>query len=380
MSSDMLPLILSLCLSAFCPAVRSTTTTTSSPTTSGVNIIASSTDLHNGYIDVFNCTYAHDQNSPIVGLMSMIISKTDTMESDDFKEIAAITFASGQTVQVKNDVGGSQVKGHFAQFSGTTFISYEWSSFTTQVDGRYQCTVHGMDNQGHPVMKVSVSAIEEQTVALNMAMSRLEDCEKTNGELNLQLNDMERKLNDTEDKLASFSQRFEDLRIQLIKAQLELGVNVSRYMNITELFATKYQYTYHVYDNHLYYISLDYEPANVPVFQKKCRENGGYLVEINDRGEWDAIYAFLLNLDHSRTGDFIFVGVTDDGHEGHWTYLNSGADVAFTGWVSGYPSDSTAKNCAGFNYNDYHTSYHNFWEDASCIGTFRARYMCEINM
>ena len=43
------------------------------------------------------------------------------------REIAAITVVSGQSVEVKDSLGASQVKGHVEQFNGNTFISYEVS-------------------------------------------------------------------------------------------------------------------------------------------------------------------------------------------------------------------------------------------------------------
>ena len=43
----------------------------------------------------------------------------------DNREIAALTFLSGQTVDVKDDVGGAQVKGHLEQTQGMSFISYQ---------------------------------------------------------------------------------------------------------------------------------------------------------------------------------------------------------------------------------------------------------------
>ena len=43
------------------------------------------------------------------------------------REIAAITMLSGQNVEVKDDLGGGQVKGHIGSVGGKTFISYQVS-------------------------------------------------------------------------------------------------------------------------------------------------------------------------------------------------------------------------------------------------------------
>ena len=68
-------------------------------------------------------------------------------------------------------------------------------------------------------------------------------------------------------------------------------------------------------------------------------------MEVNDEDEFDMVVAFIEKNGLRNTR--IMIGMTDEGHEGNWTYLTSGAPVTFTKWDKGEPNnDGTGENYA----------------------------------
>jgi len=329
----------------------------------------------------------------MVAVMSMIVAKTDSLESEEFKEIAAITVVSGQSVEVKDSLGASQVKGHVEQFNGNTFISYEWEYPTDKVQGRYQCTVHGMDRRGHPLVITSELGIEEKTVDLETALINLQGCEKTNDRLKSQLQKMSAQLNTTDFELARVKEEaaqltislnttdYELARVKQEAAQLTISLNNSQtdllmvnktFKDILKLIGDQKHFTF--YNNHFYFLSEVQSTIDIQAFQQKCQESLGYLVEINDQSEFEALRDFILGFNDIYHD--IYIGITDEGHEGRWTYLTSGADVTFNKWMSGQPDTGTSENCAVWSSVDTDPGL----ADWICVGTHACRYMCEVNL
>ena len=130
-----------------------------------------------------------------------------------------------------------------------------------------------------------------------------------------------------------------------------------------------------VYNNHLYFTS-NRQPANITLFQQKCQEKGGYLAEINDEEEHKFLKSYLTSLNHDAH-QYYFIGITDEGHTGRWTYMTSGDDVTFTKWGSSEPGNNGRDHCVYWR----HTATLDDWADYYCVnnhGIFR--YLCEMNL
>jgi len=286
----------------------------------------------------------------------MILSKTDDFESDHFKEIAAITMLSGQNVEVKDDLGGGQVKGHIDGMGGNTFISYQWMYPSSQVKGQYQCTVHGMDKLGHPVMSTTQATVEENTVDIDSVLTRLKGCEKSKDQLQTELTATKSQLTVTETQLNSTQQ-------ELLQSNQTLERLNHRFLQHGT-----------VHNNHVYFTS-DQQPANVTLFQQQCREKGGYLVEINDENEYQFLKTYLTSLNHTDS-QLYYLGMTDQGHAGRWTYITSGSDVTFTKWFGSPPGDSVNKHCAAWA-----PSIGLGWIEIDCVNNHAIfRYVCEVDL
>lgn len=105
-------------------------------------------------------------------------------------------------------------------------------------------------------------------------------------------------------------------------------------------------------------------------FQSYCNMYGGYLAEINDQEEFDFVQNFTKS--HDKTGDFVALGGTDEGHEQHWTLLSGGA-MNYTNWYPTEPDATTDQNCL-FLWKTYRWQMVN-WR---CFELRFTKFLCEI--
>jgi len=271
-----------------------------------------------------NCTFT--KHSDISTIRSIILSKTQSLQSGVYSQLASITAASGNQLVVKDSLG-AQVAGKLVA-SGTSFIAYQWVYPTDVVCGTFQCEAFAMDNLGHPRIKSADVEVRETRVDVDMIL----------------------------DKMAAMEHRLDDQDQQL--SQLTQHINDSR--------ETISQYTSQ-FNNHTYVISHETE-ANFMVANTYCRLVGGYLVEVNDQAELDFLSNFLqdnLSL-YKRSA---MVAGTDWGHEGNWTFP-SNDDFVYLDWADRKPAGTTYLNCILFVVE-------RGMVDDYCYATETRRFVCE---
>ena len=95
------------------------------------------------------------------------------------------------------------------------------------------------------------------------------------------------------------------------------------------------------YEGHRYYIysnvSSTWEAA-----ESYCEALGGHLAVINDAAENITLYNYMKQMGYSVA----FIGLTDAGHEGNWTWV-TGDPVNYTNWYKGYPCDEPNNGWGG---------------------------------
>lgn len=103
-----------------------------------------------------------------------------------------------------------------------------------------------------------------------------------------------------------------------------------------------------------------------------CENIGGYLPEIDSKEE----HEFLKdrsNTHFSKSSYGIWLGGSDESHEGTWTWVHSGRHIfpSITFWKEGEPNNSGgSENCLHmYKSVDYR------WNDVSCTGTMA--FICE---
>lgn len=319
---------------AACLAVTVSGMTTRAPNlqqTSDVKVMAKPTSIHNGFTKFLtvNCTFYHGPNSDFSTIMSLILSKSSSPKTDDFSEVASLTAFSGDSVDVKDTVGGS-VSGHL-QANSESFIALEWTYPSGTVEGQYKCEAYGMDKRGHPRVSSAITSVSEKSVDLDMVLENMKKMDSTLDEL------IAYKL--------SLTSRLDNSMKAIMAAQ-------APYMGKT------------------YYLSHPMM-MNSAVADSLCRLYGGYMVEINNKAEYD----FVADMVQKKAmGDSVALGASDEAHEGSWMFMQSGSAMNTLVWQAGQPDGQGIENCLYLTGNSTDTGMY----DDVCMGQGMDRFICEI--
>ncbi|GFO27939.1 collectin-12 [Plakobranchus ocellatus] len=97
----------------------------------------------------------------------------------------------------------------------------------------------------------------------------------------------------------------------------------------------------------------------------RCKELGGYLVEIEDYSEYQFV-RYLVNFVYDR-GPF-FIGLTDEQHEGHFLNYNDKTPAKYLRWRWFQPDNWYGEDCVEIGYRGFN--------DIGCEKW--GRYVCEV--
>ncbi|GFO43771.1 pulmonary surfactant-associated protein a [Plakobranchus ocellatus] len=116
--------------------------------------------------------------------------------------------------------------------------------------------------------------------------------------------------------------------------------------------------------NRKYSVSKRHEPFNLAQMNDRCKQIGGYLVQIDDKHE-----SFQVAQIAKWSGGFgpYFTGITDEGSEGHFYNYNDKTPAKYLRWRWFQPDNWRGENCVemyGFGLNDKRCGK-------------RGRYICE---
>ncbi|CAC5415431.1 MRC [Mytilus coruscus] len=105
------------------------------------------------------------------------------------------------------------------------------------------------------------------------------------------------------------------------------------------------------YKNHCYYFSSD--TKTWPEAERKCRNKGGYLVQISGSSENSWVVTILTKAVQHQFG--YWMGATNV-KDGQWKWINDLSKVQYSNWIPGQPDNSKGvEDCASFwkdnNYN-----------------------------
>ncbi|GFO04832.1 mannose receptor, c type 1-like 1 [Plakobranchus ocellatus] len=116
-----------------------------------------------------------------------------------------------------------------------------------------------------------------------------------------------------------------------------------------------------------YYLSKHPEPFDIAKMNERCKGLGGYLVELNSRGEQKFLWKLIYYSGAAK--EIVYTGLTDLGHEGRFYYYNSKKPMAGAYWRRRQPDNyKGVEHCTnlmqwGLNDIDCHRN---------------ARYVCEV--
>ncbi|XP_005103184.1 perlucin-like protein [Aplysia californica] len=161
--------------------------------------------------------------------------------------------------------------------------------------------------------------------------------------MNIKVEDMEIKLNKLsglENKVTHLESTLNGLKSQVDNSKDAITLASANYKG-SHYFVTEQRY------------------GNAQEANRLCQLYGGYLVEINDRQEFDFVTDFLFNQSVSHPEIIgAWVGATDEGHEGSWRFMTSGGNMSTLVWQHLEPSGGAGENCMNIEIpfkvmNDY---------------------------
>ncbi|GFN77749.1 Cd209 antigen [Plakobranchus ocellatus] len=150
---------------------------------------------------------------------------------------------------------------------------------------------------------------------------------------------------------------------QLEKDLDQCAAKVAGFVKVLSIDGTAYQVS-PLHNGRVYTLSKKDETFNLQKMNDRCKEAGGYLVEIDDQEEQD----FVTNFSTRAAGKIIYVGANDLQKEGTFVQYNSKKVMSNIKWKKGEPNNyGSGEDCVNIRTDGLN--------DVSCSRT--SRYICE---
>jgi len=278
-----------------------------------------------------NCSFLTGPGSDFDDVMSVIVSRKTSTDQLAFKELASLTSHDADQVQVKDTSTGADITGHLNQ-TGLAYLCLKWTYPDSSVQGEYKCEAFGMDHAGHPrVSQSTTEVVAEEDLTTSVLLRELKQMQTHQAQLEQM---MTSRLNQTMAAFIATSASFRGHRYLLSKPTLR----------------------------------------DITKSDSLCRLFGGYLVEIDDKAEYDFVWNFAI-VDHNI--DYLTLGATDMDKEGDWRFLYSKRPVVFQKHGDGL-TGGAGNNCMEIwkEYNGY--------VDEPCFGPnnrkhVEGNFLCEVD-
>ncbi|CAL1534937.1 unnamed protein product [Lymnaea stagnalis] len=280
------------------------------PTVADVHLDVSTPEIKVGCTDTLTitCNVTGDASSTLKYLVSILISLRGSTNETTYADVASLV-KIGPHEDVRGFYDNVTVWGNGMDLS-KAHLAAQWRHPSERLAGDYRCVVTGLDEVGH---HITLTANATVAVAVTDAVDA-DKIKEIEARLEEEWNAMKSELVAENERWA---ERFQELR----------GVLFTK-----ETF----------YNNHHYLLTRNVY-NNIEVAAALCRLYSGYLVQIDDSDEYNAIVSFLGGVFEF---DSVFISGTDRGNEGHWVFQGTNTSMPFTRWgSSGASNGGDTENC-----------------------------------
>ncbi|GFO16613.1 collectin-12 [Plakobranchus ocellatus] len=125
------------------------------------------------------------------------------------------------------------------------------------------------------------------------------------------------------------------------------------------------RYRYKWYNRTKYLLSMDHERFDLAKMNGRCKKLGGYLLQIDNKGESDFVQGMAYNA--KGRGPF-FTGITDKQREGRYLNYNDNTPAKYLKWRWFQPDNWWGEDCVEMSYTGLN--------DIGCEKS--GRYFCEV--
>lgn len=312
-----------------------------------VDLVISPTALHPGLTArlTVTCSAVDTGHSEFPTLLSIILSKAES--GGGFTEIASVTSSSPDTVDTKVNLG-AQVSGQLNQ-TGQSYIRLTWSHPDVQSTGQFRCEAFGMDHSGHPLVSTDLDDVTQTPVDMSVILHKLLEMENNTELLKAELAGVKA---DSRSRCAKVNRTLVDVLAELDVTRVAL--NITQY-ELRETQAVLAQALLHTsnngstpaiessarYQSHNYFLSVVHHTGPSEA-REICEKFKGYLVEINDKAEFDFINTFLAN--QSNVVEDVIIG-SKKNDQGQWVFSTSRKPMTYFNWGYGHPIPGTTEDC-----------------------------------
>ncbi|CAL1541106.1 unnamed protein product, partial [Lymnaea stagnalis] len=273
-----------------------------------------------------NCTFTTDPPSTIAAVVSLILSKSRAA-NHNLIELASLSQYSGQQVNLFTTGDDVTAAGSISG-DGVSYLSLSWASPSDADAGVYTCSAQGMDTVGHIIVEKDAAQVslihlptdQQPSDVLQELKENFQTLEKTYEQISheslSQIDHLNSTLSNNQNFIKVLETRFTAMKSSLFEVPM-------------------------TYRNSSYFLSR-HNWRNLNNAKAMCELYGGYLVEIDDEGEFIALSAFL---NHSTGVDGILTGGTDLEDEGRYVFQESGEPMVYQNWAILEPDNTTTENC-----------------------------------
>jgi len=335
-------LLRKLCLVAYMILLghicRSTSDAQTMAPSNGVEIQATPLTFFEGLTRHLTVTCSFPGGADISDVMSLIMSKTSASQSV-YTEVAAVTSHAPGHVDVKDPSLNATVTGHLhAQDSAS--LSLSWAYPSNQVAGSFKCQLFGMDVAGHPRLSTAETSVEA-------------------------LDDV------TTDLLVKEINALHDSHDVLVKGQTDLNTRLVDLESFKAKTTNAVFETSTTFNGHTYWLSNPFM-RDIANHYMLCKVFGGYIVEIDDKAEYDFIYDWAIV---QNKVDKVAIGSTDAVRDGTWAYIRTGKTMTYIHKTDG--TGATSDNVLEI-WSEFHGMVDEPSQGLNHRRELLGRFICEI--
>ncbi|CAL1529706.1 unnamed protein product, partial [Lymnaea stagnalis] len=329
-----------------------------------------------------NCSYAPETGQGMDTLVSLVVSGLRDLvtEADNstssvialdthvLEDIASVTVFSSQEVAAMHE-WVVQTSG-FIKPRENSYLSFVIENPNIATPDTYKCTAHGIRKNGQPmVMSNNVKVIFTSASENEQSKRKLENLElaveEAKGEI-LAIN--RRQL----EQYRNFSDHITDLSAWQLIAEMRAELSRMKSAILEEFYFVSL-----TYNETFYFLPRNIRGSTIDESEIRCKKFGGYLVEMNDKSEYNFVVSFIKDLPGFQT---VYTGEEYKSTQvagrirKDLVYRRSKEPVMFTDWSRGEPNYLTNENCLTLEKSMA-------WKmnDNICTASSQGTFLCEVS-
>ncbi|RUS86136.1 hypothetical protein EGW08_006084 [Elysia chlorotica] len=283
---------------------------------------------------------------------------------------------SGADVNVFGQIGGIGDTGiGGGRDPPVSQLGISWIPQLADSPRQYKCVANGLDRVGRAVTisittsTASTGMSSSATTTTTSDLGTSDNPQNNSSSTGLAITDsiqrnLSSRMDSIQDAVGYIGEQLENYTSIILRRQelILKGLRFARFAPSLDTFDVSSEF-----EGRRYFVSKTVAPFDIRTADLRCEVMGGYLLEIENKAEYDFVFSFVKGVG----GDNFFTGANDITNEGVWTYWHSGQTVKYPNWHPGQPNNYNGnEDCMEMRIsvnasNDWHC-------------TAGAKFVCEV--